>query len=161
MMYTDDFSAPENKLSFQEKGALIYILSNTLIFSMLAIYISRRYQAGFETIIDEFSFWGLTMLLLIPIHIAITIVLRIALSIFNAVTTDEKEAFFTDEFDKLIELKALRTSYFVFMAGFLLAMAALAFGMPPIAMLVIIAISLYVAQIADALTQIYFYRKGF
>ena len=66
----------------------------------------------------------------------------------------------TDEMDKLIELKALRISHWIFTLGFFLSMILLATGARlPVYFLVLI-VSGFISSLAADMARIIYYRKG-
>jgi hypothetical protein len=109
----------------------------------------------------DFRFWGITILLIVPAQIVVNIVTHIIFNILNTIATREKMPSFSDELDKLVELRANRNAYTVFMIGFLLSMGTLALDMPPYVMFNALVISLFTASIVWSSSQLYFYRKGF
>jgi hypothetical protein len=83
--------------------------------------------------------------------------------IFNIVfriMTREKEPAFADELDKLIDLKANRNSFFVFIVGFLLAMGSLVMYQPLQVMFIILIISGFISDVTGSVTKFYHYRRG-
>ncbi|MBM7661793.1 hypothetical protein JOC85_002600 [Bacillus mesophilus] len=76
------------------------------------------------------------------------------------ITTNEKEPTFADELDKLIELKAQRNSFFVFIIGFLIAMGSLVFFQPSHMMFIILITSGFISDVMGSLTKLYHYRRG-
>jgi hypothetical protein len=81
-------------------------------------------------------------------------------NIIYRITTNEKEPSFSDELDKLIELKATRNSHYVFILGFLLSMGSLVMDMSPSTMFIILFISGFLSELVGVFTQLYLYRKG-
>jgi hypothetical protein len=147
-------------MSFQGKKNIVSLIGTTLIFSFYSMFVFQKYQdEGFDQA-DTFSFWGAAILILIPVSIVAKIITHIVFSIINTVATNEKEPSFTDELDKLIELKATRTSHYVFIIGFLLAMVSLVMDMSPSVMFIILMFSGFVSELAGIFTQLYHYRKG-
>jgi uncharacterized membrane protein YfcA len=109
---------------------------------------------------DVFSFWGSVILILIPVTILAKIIIFIVFMIIYRITTDEEAPCFSDERDKLIELKAARNSYWVFCFGFLLAMVSQVIHMPPSMMFIILVFSVFVADIFGEISQLYYYSRG-
>lgn len=109
---------------------------------------------------NDFSFWGTAFLILIPVSIVANIIIHIAFAIVNKVVTNEDVPKITDELDKLIELKAIRTSHWTFILGFFLAMGSQVMDMEPYVMFLTLIAAGFVASIAAEVTKIYLYRKG-
>ncbi|UKS24229.1 hypothetical protein LOZ80_21655 [Paenibacillus sp. HWE-109] len=147
-------------MSFQEKKNIVYLISNVLISMLYGIYVFQRYQEAAVDSTVTFKFWGVMILTLIPIAIVSRIIIHIVFSIIHTIATKEKEPSFSDELDKLIELKAIRNSHYVFAIGFALSMVPLAMDMSPSVMFVMLLLSGFVSEVVGTGTQLYLYRKG-
>ena len=148
-------------MSIQEKRPIVSIISNLLTFGIYYAIVFNIYKESVSTIAEELKFWGAIVLIFIPVLIVAKIVLYIIFSIFNTIITGEKEEnFLKDEFGRLIESKATRNSYHVFMGGFLLSMGSLVIGMPLLVMFNIILLSLIAAGMVQDLSEFYYLRKG-
>jgi len=147
-------------MSFQEKRSVVSLISNILIFVLYYLQTFHYYQQGNLTPADEFSFWGAAILLFIPISIVIKIVIHILFSIINTIATKEKEPSFSDELDKLIDLKATRNLCYAFLTGFFLAMGSLVLKMPSIIMFNLLLFSIILAGITLDISKLYYHRKG-
>ena len=123
----------ENK----EKQVLVTTISLALIFVCYALYVYNKYIVVDFNVINDIKFWGKTFLILIPVTILAEIVIHIFFAIINKIVTNEDLDSKTDERDKLIELKALRISHWVFTSGFMLSMVSLVLDMPVYAMFII------------------------
>lgn len=86
--------------------------------------------------------------------------LQIIFHIINAIATREDKTPVEDERDKLVKLKAIRNSYYVFTGGFVLSVLALAVGMPVYGIFIAFVGFGLLAEIMDNGSQIYYYRKG-
>jgi hypothetical protein len=121
----------------------------------------QQYLGGSVNLAEDLRFWGIVILIFVPVSVVARIIIEIVFNIVNTIVTKEEEdPSFSDERDKLIELKATRISYGVVGAGFLLSMVSLVMEMPPFVMLNIVFCSFNVAQIVEDLAQLYFYRRG-
>lgn len=147
-------------MSFQEKKNIVSLSGTVLIFTFYCLYVLQRYQESSLDQADTFSFWGSVILILIPVSIVAKIIIHIVFSIINTIATNEKDPAFSDELDKLIELKATRNSHYVFILGFVLAMGSLVIDMQPSMMFIILFVSGFVSELAGNVTQLYLYRKG-
>ncbi|MRN52296.1 hypothetical protein [Paenibacillus monticola] len=146
-------------MSYQEKKNVVSLLSTLLIFGFYCSYVFQVHQESTE-LIDNFRFWGASILILIPVSIVVKIIITIVFNIIYRITTNEIEPSFSDELDKLIELKATRNSHYVFILGFLLSMGSLVIEMPPSTMFIILIFSGLVSEVAGVITQLYLYRRG-
>ncbi len=148
-------------MSIQEKRPIVSIISSLLIFGIYYVIAFNMYQERASTIAEELKFWGAIVLILIPVLMVSKIVLYILFSIFNTIITGEKEEnFLKDEFGRLIESKATKNAYCVFMIGFLLSMGSLVMGMSPLVMFSIIMLSLMVSGMVQDFSEFYYLRKG-
>jgi len=145
----------------KEKQILVTVISLILIFACYSLYVYNKYIAENFDIVNDFRFWGKTFLILIPVTIVSQIVIHIVFAIINKIVTNEDMSTLSDERDKLIDLKAIRISHWVFTTGFLLSMVSQVIGMPPYAMFITLVASGFVSGIVSEIAKIYFYRKGF
>lgn len=147
-------------MSYQEKRSLVSAISSVIIIGLYSLYVYQNYIAGNIAIINDFKFWGKSFLYLIPISIVAQIVIHIIFAIINKIAADEEDPEITDERDKLIELKSIRISHWIFTAGFVLSMGTLSMGMQPWVMFVTLIISGFIAAVAAEGAKVYYYRKG-
>ena len=145
----------------KEKQILVTTFNMILIFGGYSLYVYYTYIVGNHEIVNDFKFWAKAFLILIPVTILSQIIIHIAFAIINKIVTKEDMTSLKDERDKLIELKAIRISHWVFTAGFLMAMVSQVVGMPPYAMFITLVVSGFLSGIISGMSKIYFYRKGF
>jgi hypothetical protein len=139
---------------------MITTISMLVILGLYSLYVYNRYVAGDPGIINNFRFWGKSMMILIPVMIVAMIIIHIIFAIINKIVTNEDIPTITDEMDRLIELKALRISHWIYSLGFILAMGSQAIGMQPWVLFVTLISSCFLGGIIEGLAKIYFYRKG-
>ncbi|MBN2010002.1 hypothetical protein JW960_11720 [candidate division KSB1 bacterium] len=144
----------------KEKIILVSLIATLLCLGIYFLYVYFHYIAGHPEILNNFQFWGKTILILIPIMIVVQIVVHILFSIINKILTNEEMPTITDEMDRFIELKALRISHWISPFGFFTAMATQAFGMQPWVMIVTLIATCFAGCIFSEIAKIYFYRKG-
>ncbi len=147
-------------MDIKEKRILISLVSSALIMGFYAWYVYSRYIAGNPEILNDFSFWGKSFLILIPISIITQIIIQIVFAIYIHATGREEIDPIEDERDKLIELKAIRISHYLFIFGFMFAMGSLALGQQPWVMFVVLIASGFIASIVNEIARLYYYRKG-
>lgn len=145
----------------KEKQILVTIISLILIIVCYSIYVYNHYIAANFEILNNFKFWGKTFLILIPITIASQIVIHIIFAIINKIVTNEDMDTKTDERDKLIDLKAIQISHWIFTIGFLFSMVSLVIDMPTYVMFITLIVSGFISAIVSEIAKLYFYRKGF
>jgi len=147
-------------MSFQERQALVSLLTTLLLAVVFLVYVLPRYPGGNPYGAEVFHFWGLAVVILVPVSIAANIAISIVFSIVYSMATQEKASSFADERDKLIELRSLRIALYVFTCGFFLAMGSQALGMSPSVMFIVLMVSGYGSGMVGNLSQLYLYRKG-
>lgn len=144
----------------KEKQIIVTSISMIVIFASYSLYVYYKYIAGNFALLDDFKFWGKAFLMLIPVTIVMQIIIHIIFAIINKIATNEDMDTLSDERDKLIDLKAIRISHWIFTLGFMFAMASLAFGLRPYLMFVILFAFGLVSSLISEIAKIYFYRKG-
>lgn len=147
-------------VSSHEKMTYLSLIGSVLIFFFYGRYVYLHSVAGNPEIINDFSFWGRSFIVLIPVAIVVQIVLHIVFAIANKILTNEDLPGKSDEMVRLIELKSIRLSHWVFVVGFFLAMGSLALNMKPAVMFILLILSGFLASISDDVAKIYYYRKG-
>jgi hypothetical protein len=147
-------------MGHQEKQSFVSIIGSVLIIALYTMYVYKNYIAADLYVLNDFRFWGKSFLYLIPIAIVLQILIHIAFAIVNRIITREDMPGFTDERDKLIELKSIRISHWIFVFGFMLAMGSIAFGMEPFVMFIILLSSGFLASLASEVAKIIYYRRG-
>ena len=147
-------------MDIKEKRILISLISSVLIMFFYALYVYNRQISGNPDILNDFRFWGKSFLIFIPVAIVAQIIIQIGFAIYISATSREEIDPIEDERDKLIELKAIKISHYLFIIGFMLAMGSLALGMQPWVMFVVLISSGFIASVVNEITRLYFYRKG-
>jgi hypothetical protein len=147
-------------MGHQEKQSIVSIISSVLIIGIYSMYIYKNYVVGNLEILNDFQFWGKSFLYLIPIAIVVQIVIHIVFAIVNRIITQEDMPDITDERDRLIELKSIRISHWIFIAGFMLSMGSLALGMKPYVMFLTLLSFGFLASLSSEVAKIIYYRKG-
>lgn len=145
----------------REKQILVSLITSVVILAAYSLFVYNRYISDNPEIINDFRFWGKAFLVLIPVSIVAQMVIHILFAIANKIATNEDIPSISDERDKLIELRTIRISHWLFLAGFLLAMGSQAVGMQPYVMFITLILSGFIASVVGEITRIYYYRKGF
>jgi hypothetical protein len=147
--------------SSKEKEIIVSLINTVVILFFYSLYVYNKYIQGNPEILNDFRFWGKSFLILIPVTIVAQIIIHIIFAIINKIITNEEMNTISDERDKLIELKSIRISHWIFTFGFLLAMASLAIGMQPYVMFLVLIIFGFLAAIISEIAKIIYYRRGF
>lgn len=147
-------------MSYHEKRAIVNIVSSVLITAAYSLYLFQRYLAGGGSFINDPHFWGVAFLIFIPVSIVANILITVAFTIYYYITAKEEPPSFSDERDKLIELKGARNALYTFSIGVVLSMIFLAIHMPLYMMFITIIYSGLLSSVVDEITQFYLYRRG-
>jgi hypothetical protein len=147
-------------MDIKEKRILVSLIGSVLVFLFYALYVYNKHIAGSPEIINDFQFWGKAFLFMIPVAIVAQIIIHIILAIIAKITTNEDLDIIDDERDKLIELKSIKISHYIFLAGFMTAMIWLAIGAQPGLMFILLFSSGFFASIIGEIARLYYYRKG-
>lgn len=152
-------------MSYQESKNLTNIISNILITGIYALVVYQRYLNGIGDTTDIFRFWAIIILVFIPISIVARIIILIIFSIINSVIQTAKgeeieHVDFTDERDKLIELKATKISLMVFALGFILALITQVTNMNNHMFFITFIVFGFLSEITSDIASIIYYRKG-
>ncbi|MCU0512134.1 MAG: DUF2178 domain-containing protein [Anaerolineae bacterium] len=147
-------------MSYHEQRALIAFLGTLAVNVGYLVYMLPGQPAGDPYAPQVFHFWGRFFLLLIGVSIVVRILTVIVFSVVTTLLTRESEPAFEDERDRLIDLKAARYGWYVFIGGFVLAMLALVLEMPPTTMFLVLMLAGLSAQLTSELSEFLFYRRG-
>lgn len=147
-------------MSYQEKKALVFLISNVLSLGFYSLYVFNKYNDIILNTPNDFHFWAKTFFIFIPVSIAGCIIVFIIFNIINKIVTNETIPFISDERDKLIELKAIRISQWIFILGFILTMGSQLIGMQPYVMFLTLIGSCFVSSCVSEISKFIMYRKG-
>lgn len=147
-------------MSYREKENIINIFSGLLITAIFAWEVYQRHLDGRIDLTDDFQLWGKIFLIYAGVSIVARIIIYIIFHIINAIATREQDIPAEDERDNLIKLKAIRNSHYTFVVGFMVAIIALAIGLPAYSLFIIFVLSGVISELIDNGSQIYYYRKG-
>src|SRR5262249_32602964 len=112
-------------MSYRERQVVVSLISTILIAAIYFLYVLPRFPQGNAYSVDVFHFWGSSVFALVPVSIIVKIITEIVFSMAQSMATNERDRRFTDERDKLIELRGLRNTLYTFALGFTLAMGSL------------------------------------
>lgn len=149
-------------MSFEERNAVSGILICFVTWAiMLAILLQKSAAGRFEGSAG-LEQWAQTVLWLILIGIAISIVMTVLFNIAYAIITGEKKPDFRrDERDTLIGLRGMQATLIVIIIGIISAIIALALGASILVVLNMILAACTLSSLASDVTKLVFYRRGF
>ena len=145
-------------MSYQEKKTITIILT-TIAFT--AGYFFRVNQIYIErgSDVDPLTFWSGVILLMVPLGILSHIATQILLAAVYKIQTGESPPSKDDERDKLIELKTLRVSYYLFMLGFFTSLALGLRGSSLTTVFLTLIVSMIGSGLIGEITRYFLYRK--
>lgn len=147
-------------MTYQVKKSIVSLVNTVLIFGLYSLYVFQAYQDRMMDQAELFGFFATAIVILIPISIVATIMIHIIFNIINRMAANEIEPAFADELDKLIDLRAMRNGYIIFIIGFMIAMLALVLGSTPTMMFMILYVSGFISDVSGKITSLYLYTKG-
>lgn len=147
-------------MTTQEKRPIVFLVIDIIIFLSYYALLSNKYNSKLDDL-GELTFWGTSILLLVPIMILSRILLYILYSILHsAITKKREEKFLTDELGKSIKLRATRNFNNTFMICFLLTMGLLIMGISITTMFKLFFFSVFASFVVQNVSEFYFTRKG-
>lgn len=147
-------------MSYQERRAIVSLLTTMLSSGVYLYYVWQRYQNGQFEQTAEFAFWAWSIVLFVPFQVVIKVIMEVVFIVIHIVATKKEEPTIQDEFDRLIDLKAVRNFSNMFMLGFFLSLGTLILNMPPYSLFLGFLLSMMLAGVILDVSQIYFYRNG-
>lgn len=161
-------------MTYKSKRTITSMVAGVLLIAAYIIFALGKSAPSSE----DLKAWAVAMLVFIGIGVTMLILIQIlfnlAISIGIAVKKrecDDKDvekevgriissSMVEDEMDKLINLKATHVGYYFIGTGFILTLAALAFGVSTVASLHILFGTIFVGTIVEGGVSIYLYEKG-
>ncbi len=153
-------------MSTQERRSIILAILTIVLFVVYYKIVLDFYSKGTYSTTEEFQFWGLAILLVIPGLFEVRRFLYFIYSaLYSLITQRREDDFMTgtalqDEYNRLIKAKALRNFYHAFMGSFVLAMGVLSWGGSPLIMFNILLFGVLIAHITYQLSEFYYLRQG-
>ncbi len=147
-------------MDLKEKRILVSLISSVLIMAIYFMYVYYKYIAGNPGVLSDLRFLGKSFMIMVPVAIGAQIIIQIVFAMVYKIVGNEDIDPIDDERDKLIELKAIKISHYIFIMGFMLAMGCLAFGLKPWVMIVVLIASGFVASVVNEILRLWYYRKG-
>lgn len=147
-------------MSFQERRDLASLIG-TIAFTAIYVWVlAGRVETHAIDLATDLRFWGAAFLIFVPVQVVAKIVFMILFMIVNTIATQREEPDITDEMDRIIELRSVRISGWVFMGGFFVAMGALTAGMGLQAMFGVFAVTVVLCGVTMDVAHIVYYRRG-
>ena len=148
-------------MSYQEKRSLMNILTSVSLFSVYAYYVWQHQPVGDLSVELQLQFWAKAMLWLVPVSIVGRIVAMIIFAIGYRIFAGEDAPSREDERDKLIELKSLARSQWIFIMSFFTGLILLAMLQPVWLLFVTVAVGGLLSDVFSEVIRLYYYRRGF
>lgn len=143
-----------------EKDNYISLFTTLITTIPYLVYTFIKYNSENLNSDEELKYWVTAILILIPIRIVSEIIVTIIVAIFQAAIKQEDHSDLVDERDKLIELKSLRNSHWVFVIGTVTSLISFLAYESAWVIFGGILIAGFVSEIMDIVSKIYYYHKG-
>ena len=147
-------------MSYEEKENIVNIFSSLFISIGYALIIYQKHLQGQFDLTEDFSSWGIIFLVFMGVSMVARIIIYIIFHIINTIATGKEEKEVSDERRKLIKLKSIRNAYYAFFGGFMMAIIALAIGMPVYGIFIAFVVFSVIAELIENGSQIYYNRRG-
>ncbi len=147
-------------MQYQEKRGIVFLASNVAVTALYFLFMWLNWHDRIVQVPADLVFWAIAALVYVPLQVAIRLVTVIVFAVVHHVTANAEPVDLEDEMDKLIDLKATSLSYGLFMAGVLVGLACLAFGMPGHALVIAIGAAMIVSGLVGDVAQLVMYRRG-
>jgi len=139
-------------ISFKEKSILTSLIITILIFGYYFIYIFRAMNDPNPNESELIGFFFRMVVLMIIIEIASHITLAIAFK------KEANEGY--DERDKIIELKAIKISYWILILGVLITGVNIIIEISPLISANILWLIFIIAEITGDTIKLFYYKRG-
>ncbi len=147
-------------MQYQEKRGVAFLISNVAVTALYCLVLWLNWQDKFTLHASDLKFWASALLGIMPVHIVVRILIMIAFAVSQHVHPNGDSVDLEDELDKLIDLKSSRLSQNVFLAGVLIGLACLAFGLPAQSLLFALVFSIPISGLCGDLYTLILYRRG-
>ncbi len=154
-------------MSYQEKQSLTNIISSIIITAVYAVVMYQRYLNGSLDDSNIFRFWAIVILIFIPISIIARIVIMIIFHIIESVIQaaqgkelEDEIADVVDERDRMIQMKSMAISMYIFSLGFVVALFSQLFDVSNHLFFIILIITGVITDVVSESLMIRYYRRG-
>ncbi|RIH91627.1 hypothetical protein Mgrana_02437 [Meiothermus granaticius NBRC 107808] len=147
-------------MSYQEIKSIVALVSTLLINGLYGWYVFWRYQQEAPGVAELFRFWAVAMLIFMGVALVAQILITVVFRAAYRRITGETEPSFADELDRTIGLRATRNAYYAFALGLVVALLTQVLSLPPVALFATMFLAGIASEVAQALTQLYYYRRG-
>jgi hypothetical protein len=152
-------------MTYQERRSLSNIVMTIILTLIYGIVMFNKYNNGDFDTTNMMRFWSMIILLFIPLSIIGRIILMIIFRIFGEISdevrgTKESDRDIVDERDKMIALRSTRNSLYVFILGFIVALAGQLLGGTVSLFFIIMISGGILSDIITNVSEILYYRRG-
>ena len=151
-------------MTFKQKNIAVSLANFVLILLVFLVRTTQLNQNDAFTPTNVFRLWGVIIVLSIFVTIAATILTHIVFAVVEAIKTGDKNPDiedFSDERDRLIDLKGTQVTHIISSSGIALAMLSYVLGQSPLVMFSLLILFGLLAQIAGDTFRLLLYQRGF
>ena len=145
-------------MSYQQQRSVAAIVTGAIVVAVyFTMALGRLEGVGPDT--DALvRFWAASVLILVPVGVAVAIVTAILTAIVYRIIAGEDPPTIEDERDRIIELRANQVSQAIFVLAFIGSMVPVVLGTSVTAMFVVLVGGGYVAHAVGEIGRILMYR---
>lgn len=159
---TKKLDPKEPGMTYQDRNNVVSILVNLLVNGYITLRILDMNAGGAFAGPDAVNVWARTVVWVIPISIAATIVGTILFAILHAIATgNPRPSFVVDERDRMFERRSMVATLILAAFGFIAAIVMLAFGWSALVGFNVIYYAMALGSLAGDLVRFISYRRGY
>lgn len=136
-------------MSFSEKSAWIFLVSIVLVFGLYFLHVPLTLDPSPNPRLVRGLFYSIAALVVIEVIAHLVVFIRA-----------EDPPASKDERERLIDYKAIRLSYYVYVVGSVLAVSTIHFGANAIALSYGVLLAFLIGEVAKNITRIVLHRRG-
>jgi hypothetical protein len=152
-------------MTYEERNTIAHLISTIAVVSGLFFYLFRLAPLEGATDAEALIMLGRAFLAMVVAGIVVTILASILVNVGAGIAEGVKSGgtpeFATDERDHQFELRTMRAATYALGAGFVGAMALLAFGQPAFTVFLLLILAGAIADVFGSVFKLVLYRRGF
>ena len=145
-------------MSYQQQRSIAAIVTGSILVVVYFSVALSRVDAVGPDVEELVRFWAASILILVPVGVAVAIVTAILGAIVYRITAGEDPPTIEDERDRSIELKSNQVSQAIFVLAFVASMVPVVLGASVSALFMVLVVGGFIAHVVGELARILMYR---